>query len=66
MARQATEMLTMELQTLLGKIKRDFDRVEILTAALAAFNRPVPEYEPVFRHLGQAALREHDLDARGS
>ena len=56
-------MLARELQAVLGNMKQDFDRVEILAAALAAFNRPIPDYEPTFRHLGQAALRDHDLDS---
>jgi hypothetical protein len=63
MARQTTDMLIAELQILLGRMRRDFDRIEILAAALTAFNGPVPDYEPTFRHLRRGALSEHDIDA---
>ena len=61
MTRQVADILLEELQSLLSAMSRDFERIEILAAALAAFNRPVPDYEPMFRHLGHAALGEHDL-----
>jgi hypothetical protein len=39
----------------------DLDRVEILAAALSAFSRPVPDYEPHFRHLDHMTLSAHEL-----
>ena len=57
----ATDVLVKELQSVLDKMSRDFDRIEILTGALAAFSRPVPDYEPKFLHLNRATLDEHGL-----
>lgn len=53
--------ITEELHRTLAKMSVDFDRVEILTAALIGFSRPVPEYEPAFHHLHSTTLREHEL-----
>ncbi|MBI3705182.1 MAG: hypothetical protein HY244_15390 [Rhizobiales bacterium] len=50
-AESATEQMKHELHRLLDNIRGDLDRIEILTAALDAFSRPVPNYEPRFRHL---------------
>ena len=50
-----------DLQRALDAMRADLDRVEILAAALAAFSRPVPDYEPAFRHMQHLALREHEL-----
>ncbi len=46
---------------LLGKIRSDLDRVELLMAALSAFAHPIPDYEPGFRHLGHSILQEQGL-----
>jgi len=32
------------------RIGRELEKMEIITAAMAAFSRPVPEYEHNFRH----------------
>ncbi len=32
-------------------VRASADRVELLTALLSALAKPVPEYEPEFRHL---------------
>ena len=62
MAKQvATDTLMKELQSVLDKMGLDFERIEILIGALAAFSRPVPDYEPRFHHLHRATLNEHDL-----
>ncbi len=50
-----------ELHRLFDNIRGDLDRIEILTAALNAFSRPVPDYEPRFRHLRQSALTAYEL-----
>lgn len=57
----ATDRITNELQSMIGKMSGDLDRIEILTAALAGFSRPVPDYEPTFHHLNLSTLREHEL-----
>lgn len=61
--KMATEMLVDELRSTLDKMSRDFDRVELLAAGLAAMSRPIPDYEPEFQHLNRAALRDHEFTA---
>ena len=39
----------------------ELDRIELLAAGLAAFNTPIPSYEPTFRHLPQLNLTVHEL-----
>ena len=60
-AESATDRMKRELHRLFDNIRGDLDRIEILTAALNAFNRPVPNYEPRFRHLRQSDLTAHEL-----
>ncbi len=50
-----------ELHRLFDNIRGDLDRIEILTAALSAFSRPVPDYEPCFRHLRQSPLTAYEF-----
>jgi hypothetical protein len=57
----AMERLKGELYGLVDRMRADLDRVEILIAALNGFNRPVPGYEPRFRHLPQFGPRAHEL-----
>jgi hypothetical protein len=42
-------------------MRSDLDRIEILTAALNAFSKPVPDYEPGFRHLRDMNLAAHQI-----
>ena len=60
-ADSATDRMKRELHRLFVNIRGDLDRIEILLAALSAFNRPVPDYEPHFRHLWQPALTAQEL-----
>lgn len=55
------DRLKHDLHRLFENIRGDLDRVEILTAALNAFSRPVPDYEPCFRHLRHSTLVAHEL-----
>ena len=57
----ATERLKRELSCAVDQLRVDLDRVELLTAALSAFQRPVPEYEPTFRHTQRMSLSAHEL-----
>jgi hypothetical protein len=50
-----------ELSRAFEKTRADLERVEILAACLVAFSKPVPTYEPRFRHLPQAARGTHEL-----
>lgn len=58
-AQSATDQMKRELHQLFDNIRGDLERIEILTAALNGFSRPVPDYEPRFRHLRQ--LEAHEL-----
>ena len=60
-AETATDRMKCELHRLFDNIRGDLDRIEILTAALDAFSRPVPDYEPRFRHLRAADSSAHEL-----
>jgi hypothetical protein len=57
----ATERLKCELSCAIEQLRADLDRVELLTAALSAFQRPVPEYEPTFHHTRRMGLSAHEL-----
>lgn len=58
---EATDRMQRELDRAVAMLRADLDRVELLTAALAAFSRPVPEYEPSFHHVRRMSLRAHEL-----
>jgi len=47
----AKNRLNKELRDVLHNLHAELNRVEILAAALSAFNAPVPDYEPRFLHL---------------
>jgi hypothetical protein len=57
----ATDRLKRELAQAVATLRADLDRVELLTAALSAFHRPVPDYEPTFRHTQRMGLSAHEL-----
>jgi len=57
----AINRMRRELHRVLDGMRADLDRIEILTAALSAFSRPVPDYEPGFRHMGHLTLTAHEL-----
>ncbi len=61
-AETAPEQLRHDLHRLFNDIRSDLDRIEILTAALNAFDRPGPDYEPGFQHLQHSILNKHELD----
>ncbi len=56
-----TDRLKRELSQAVEKLKADLDRVELLTAALSAFHKPVPDYEPTFQHAHRMSLSAHEL-----
>jgi hypothetical protein len=57
----AIDRVRRELCRVLDHMRADLDRIEILTAALSAFGKPVPEYEPSFQHMHQMALSAHEI-----
>ncbi|MEI9805710.1 MAG: hypothetical protein WDN48_16550 [Pseudolabrys sp.] len=46
----------------LDTMRADLHRVEILTAAMSAFARPVPDYEPRFQHIRQLATSTYEIN----
>lgn len=63
----ARERLRRELHHVLHNLRADIERAEMLTAALDAFSKPVPDYEPTFRHFGafSGQLSRFELRDRG-
>ena len=59
----ASDRLKDDIQRVLYNLHAELDRVQLLAAALDAFSAPVPDYEPVFRHLSPPAreLPQHEL-----
>jgi hypothetical protein len=57
----AIDRVKRELHRSLDTMRGDLDRIEILVAALAAFSKPVPNYEPTFRNMRHVALEAHEL-----
>ena len=57
----AIDRVRRELLRVIDHARADLDRIEILTAALSAFSKPVPDYEPAFRHMHKLALSEHEI-----
>jgi hypothetical protein len=58
----AMERVRHDLRRVLDRTRTDLDRIEILTAALSAFSRPVLDYEPSFRHMHALALNRHEVN----
>jgi hypothetical protein len=57
----AIERVKKQLLRAFDNTRAELDRIEILAAGLAAFNAPVPGYEPTFRHLPQINLSAHEI-----
>ena len=57
----AIERVRRDLVGVLDNMRADLDRIEILTAAMSAFGRPIPEYEPGFRHIRNLTLDVHQI-----
>ena len=61
MEQDAVAKVRNELYRAFDKTRAELDRIEILAAGLAAFNAPVPDYEPTFHHLRRLDLSKHKL-----
>jgi hypothetical protein len=57
----ASDRVKSEINRALDNMRAEIDRIEILTAALAAFARPVPDYEPGFQHLRHVTAYAQEL-----
>jgi hypothetical protein len=44
-------------------IRTELDKIEILSAAMSAFSKPVPNYEPGFRHLRHVTASALELNS---
>jgi hypothetical protein len=62
----AADRVRRELNGALDKIRVELDRIELLSIALSAFSKPVPEYEPDFRHLRHITAPAIELKNMGS
>jgi hypothetical protein len=57
----AIDRVRRDLYRVLDHMRSDFDRIEILAAALSAFSKPIPDYEPAFQHMRHLTLTAHEL-----
>jgi hypothetical protein len=51
----------MSVDAVTDRLRSDIDRIELLAAVLAAFNEPVPNYEPRFQHLRRFTNKAREL-----
>jgi hypothetical protein len=61
----AVDRIRREIHRALDHAHAELDRIELLSAALAAFARPVPDYEPGFRHIRHLTATALELKAGG-
>lgn len=59
----ASDRLKRELQRAVDRIRLELDKIEILSAAMAAFSKPVPDYEPGFRHTRHVTASALELNS---
>jgi hypothetical protein len=57
----AIDRVKRDLNRALDTMRADLDRIDILAAALVAFSRSVPDYEPAFRHMPYLTLSAHEI-----
>ncbi len=57
----AIDRVRRDLHCALDNMRADFERIEILSAALGAFSKPIPEYEPGFRHVHNLTLGAYQI-----
>lgn len=59
-----TNAVERNLDGAFDRVRRELDRIELLTAAMSAFGRPIPDYEPAFRHMHpMLTLSAHEIQA---
>jgi hypothetical protein len=59
----ATDRLKRELQRAVERIRVELDKIDLLSGAMAAFSKPVPDYEPGFRHLRHVTASALELNS---
>jgi hypothetical protein len=60
----AADRLKRELHRAVERIRTELDKIDVLSAAMAAFSKPVPDYEPGFRHLRHVTASAMELNSR--
>ena len=62
MSSRDTNAVERNLRNALDGVRRELDRIELLTAAMSAFGRPIPDYEPAFQHMHpMLTLSAHEI-----
>jgi hypothetical protein len=64
MPEQAKNMIVRNLVEALERLHEDLDRVELWTAALGCFQRPVPDYQPGNQNLLSSASQSEARNAK--
>ncbi|HUL87076.1 MAG TPA: hypothetical protein VLU23_02700 [Pseudolabrys sp.] len=59
----AIDRVKSELNRAFEKTRVELDRIELLAAGLAAFSKPIPDYEPRFQHLRRRGLAARELSS---
>ncbi len=59
-----SDRLKRELQRAVERIRTELDKIDLLSAAMAAFSKPVPDYQPAFRHLRHVTASALELNSR--
>ncbi len=57
----AIDRVRREVHRVLDNMRAELDRIEILTAAMSAFSKPVPDYEPAFHHIHPTTLSAYQI-----
>jgi len=57
----AIDRVKRDLHDVVDCMHANLDRIEILTAALSAFSKPVPDYEPSFQHMRHLTMNAREL-----
>jgi hypothetical protein len=60
----AGDRLKRELQRAVERIRTELDKIDLLSGAMAAFAKPVPDYEPGFRHMRHVTASVLELNSR--
>lgn len=60
----AADRIKREMSRALDRARLELDRIDILATALAAFSKPVPDYEPGFQHLRYARASAFEIKGK--
>lgn len=57
------DRLKRELLRAVERIRVELDKIDLLSAAMNAFSKPVPDYEPGFRHMRHVTASALELNS---